>query len=523
MQWQGNSMREAKSTEAERSTQETQLRPEVVQAALWFKRLKERSNEKFLPLFFDQHRHLVLMGGGGSGKSIFAGQKIIERCVTESKHRFLVVRKVARTLRESCFEQLKVQAQTMHPEAIAKIPKGKGSDMYLQFKNGSEIIFAGLDDVEKLKSIHNITGIWIEEASEIDERDFDQLDIRLRGEARYYQQIILSFNPISITHWLKKRFFDRKDERVLTHKSVYWDNRFLPEKDRLTLEAMKETDPYYYQVYCLGQWGVLSQTIFNREILMKKMQNLKAPELRGEFDYQYNEIAITGWKFREDAAGETIIYQKPEKGHPYVIGADTAGEGSDWFVADVIDNATGRLVAKYRTQTDEDLFARQIYCLGMYYNTALIGPEVNFSTHPTKELERLRYPKIYLREVEDSVTKKIRLSYGFRTDRLTRPIIIAGLVGIMREHPELVDDEDTLGEMLTFARNSKGRPEAIEGAHDDCVMALAITYYIRDQQETRIQGAKQEKAKWHDDQWEDYYNATEAEKAELINQWGNPF
>jgi phage terminase large subunit len=496
---------------------------EAVQAALWFKRIKEISNEKFLPLFFDQHRHLVLMGGGGSGKSIFAGQKIIDRCISEKKHRFLVVRKVARTLRESCFDQLKTQAQALCPEEIARIPKGKGSDMYLQFKNGSEIIFAGLDDVEKLKSIHDITGIWIEEASEIEERDFDQLDIRLRGNTRYYKQIILTFNPISITHWLKKRFFDRQDERVRTHRSVYWDNRFLPEEDRLTLEAMKETDPYYYQVYCLGQWGVLSQTIFDRETLMRKLQSLPEPETRGEFDYGYNEIAVKDWTFREDAAGETVIYRQPEKGHPYVIGADTAGEGSDWFVADVIDNATGRLVAKYRTRTDEDLFARQLYCLGMYYNTALIGVEVNFSTHPVKELQRLRYPKLYLREVEDSVTKKVRMSYGFRTDRLTRPTIIAGLVGIMREHPELVDDEDTIQEMLTFARNSKGRPEAIEGAHDDCVMALAITYYIRDQQETRIEKPRGDRVKWHADQWEDYDNASEAEKAELLKLWGNPF
>ena len=123
---------------------------------------------------------------------------------------------------------------------------------------------------------------------------------------------------------------------------------------------------------------------------MEKLQHLKKPEIRGEFDYGYNEIAVKDWTFREDAAGETVIYRQPEQGHPYVIGADTAGEGSDWFVADVIDNATGRLVAKYRTRTDEDLFARQLYCLGMYYNTALIGIETNFSTYPVMELERLR-------------------------------------------------------------------------------------------------------------------------------------
>lgn len=495
----------------------------MVQAALLYKKLQESSNETFLPLFFDTHRHLVLMGGGGSGKSIFAGRKLIERASSESGHRFLVVRKVAKTLRESCFDQLRAQAYEFCPQEVAKIPQGKSSDMYLLFRNGSEILFAGLDDVEKLKSIHDITGIWIEEASEIEERDFDQLDIRLRGESRFYQQIILTFNPITITHWLKKRFFDRKDPRVRTHRSTYKDNRFLPEKDKLTLEALRETDPYYYQVYCLGQWGVLSATIFQREILMRKLQNLKKPQARGAFEYSYDEVAVTGWSFREDESGEITVYHKPEAGHPYVIGADTAGEGSDWFVAQVVDNATGKLVAKYRTRTDEDLFARTLYCLGMWYNTALIGVEVNFSTHPVKELARLRYPKLYLREVEDSVTKKMRMSYGFRTDRLTRPTILAALVGLMREHPELVDDEETLNEMLTFARNSKGRPEAIEGAHDDCVMALAIAYYIRDQQKTTVEKPEGKKAHWHQDQWEDYDQATDTERAELIKLWGNPF
>ena len=225
----------------------------ALQAALWYKQLCETNNDVFLPLFFDHHRHLILMGGGGSGKSIFAGRKVLERCATEPGHRMLVVRKVAKTLRESCFDQLKTQAMQYYGQAIKMIPRGKSGDMYITFVNGSEILFAGLDDVEKLKSIHDISGIWIEEASELLEGDFNQLDIRLRGERTYYKQIIISFNPISITHWLKKRFFDREDTRVVTSRTTYKDNRFLPEEDRLTLEAFRETDPYYYQVYCLGQ------------------------------------------------------------------------------------------------------------------------------------------------------------------------------------------------------------------------------------------------------------------------------
>ena len=108
------------------------------------------------------------------------------------------------------------------------------------------------------------------------------------------------------------------------------------------------------------------------------------------------------------------------------------------------------------------------------------------------------------------------MSLGFRTDSKTRPVIIAGLVQIMREHAELVDDEETLYEMLTFARNDQGRAEAIAGAHDDCVLALAITYYIRDQQTTEIKGVKLPKAKWEEDMYEDYYRASAEERAELI-------
>ena len=489
----------------------------ALQAALWYKQLCESNNAVFLPLFFDHHRHLILMGGGGSGKSIFAGRKVLERCATEPGHRMLVVRKVAKTLRESCFDQLKAQAMQYYGPAIRMIPRGKSGDMYITFTNGSEILFAGLDDVEKLKSIHDISGIWIEEASELLEGDFNQLDIRLRGERKYYKQIIISFNPISITHWLKKRFFDREDARVVTSRTTYKDNRFLPEEDRLTLEAFRETDPYYYQVYCLGQWGVLSQTIFWRAILMDRLLHCKKPIRRGRFAYRYDETAITDAAFTDAEDGETLVWEEPKAGHPYVIGADTAGEGSDWFVACVIDNSTGRLVAKYRTRTDEDLFAREVWCLGMWYNQALVGIEANFSTHPIKELSRLRYPRQFVRQVEDSLTHVVREALGFKTDRLTRPVIIAELQGIMREHPELI-----LNEMLTFARNSKGRPEAVEGAHDDCVMALAITYYVRQQQRATVE-TRHKRVKWDKDQWEDYRSADATERAYLIGKWGNPF
>lgn len=504
-----------------------------VEAALWFQKLRETNNNAFLPLFWDEHRYLVLKGGGGSGKSIFAGRKVLERVTTEPGHRYLVCRKVGRTLRESCFEQLKSQAYEFYADEIAYIPKGKGGDMTMRFRNGSEILFSGLDDVEKLKSIYNVTGIWIEEASEVAERDFNQLDIRLRTKFPYYLQIILTFNPISIQHWLKKRFFDfdikdpekRREarERTRTHESTYRDNRFLEGEAVRTLEAFRETDEYYYQVYALGMWGVTGKTVFNAKAIQCRLEEKPQPVRTGLFQLSDNGLRLSAITWADEADGPVRVFKDPEPGVPYVIGADTAGEGSDYFAAQVLDNRTGEQAAVLHGRFDEDVFARQLFCLGMHYNTALTGVEANFSTYPIMELERLGYPKLYVRESVDDYTHKVRRSYGFVTNAKTRPVILSGLIHAAREGIGLISDEATLLEMLSFVRNEETlRPEAEPGAHDDLVMALAIAHHIRPQQSYLAQAAPEEERAWTKDMWEDYENASPADRAMLIERWGRP-
>lgn len=497
-----------------------------IETALWWRNLKETNNEKFLPLFFDENRFLVLKGGGGSGKSIVAGRKVLERATSEPGHRALVCRKVAKTIRRSCFEQLKAQAEEYYPEHIAFIPKGENSDMYIKFKNGSIIIFAGLDDVEKLKSIFNLTMIWIEEASELEEGDFNQLDIRLRTDFPYYLQMILTFNPISITHWLKKRFFDKPDKRATVHESTYKDNRFLTKEAIETLEAFKERDEYYYMVYCLGQWGVTGKTVFNAKAVAERLAIVQEQKWlrRGFFEYteDYDGIHISNIRWTEDPNGPVKIYAEPEEGRPYVLGGDAADEGSDWFVGQVLDNITGKQVAVLRHQYDEDTYARQMYCLGKFYNEALEAPEVNYSTYPVKILGKMGYRNLYVRQVEDDFDGKIRHSYGFRTDRLTRPVIISELIRLMRDDLHLINDEDTLLEMLTFVRNEKLRPEAETGAHDDCIMALAIAYYIRPQQSMQLKVAEGSGRKWSKDQIEDWLKASEKDRRIMEKMWGRP-
>ncbi len=223
---------------------------------------------------------------------------------------------------------------------------------------------------------------------------------------------------------------------------------------------------------------------FKQENIIKRIQEVKdiKPVQQGYFDFDYNGLKITKIKWVEDKEGAIKIYEKPKKYYPYVLAGDTAGEGSDYFIGQVLDNTDGSQVAVLRQELDEISYTRQMYCLGMYYNKALIGIEANYSTFPIQELERLKYPSQYVRVKEDKYTKKTEKSYGFKTTTVSRPRILGQLQAIVKESIELLVDIDTLKEGLTFIKNEKGRAEAQQGYHDDLIMALAIAYDIRTQQ-----------------------------------------
>lgn len=234
--------------------------------------------------------------------------------------------------------------------------------------------------------------------------------------------------------------------------------------------------------------------IFDKEIVINRVQELPKPLKIGYFKYKYDDTMPMGKKISDikwvnDKNGYIEIYELPTI-YKYCIGGDTAGEGSDWFTGHVLNAKTGKQVARLRHQMDEDLYVRQMYCLGYWYNSkdkegrvspALMCIESNFSSFPNKELVRLGYTNMFVREKEDRFSGVIDKSYGFKTTSVTRPVIIAELVKIVRESVDLIYDKLTLEEMLTFVRNEKGRPEAQQGAHDDLVMGLAIAYYARSQ------------------------------------------
>jgi phage terminase large subunit len=258
--------------------------------------LREGVIPKFAPGLGATERYLVLYGGAGSGKSVFASQKVILRCIA-GPQRILVIRRVARTLRRSVFAEIKARLSEW---GLYRTTKINATEMTVTFPNGSEILFAGVDDVEKLKSISGITSIWIEEATELSEEDFTQIDLRLRGETEHYKQIILTFNPISHMHWLKRRFFDSigmgdkgepgsftdaapgtfvyaaQSTGVRVIKSTYLDNPFVDDQYKALFEDLKRRSPSLYRVYGEGEWGVLKGLIF------------KPPEVVAEFPERFD-------------------------------------------------------------------------------------------------------------------------------------------------------------------------------------------------------------------------------------------
>lgn len=224
---------------------------------------------------------------------------------------------------------------------------------------------------------------------------------------------------------------------------------------------------------------------FDKNNIINRIKEVQEPIIQGSFSCYYDGIRIRGRKFIQEEKGSIKIYKYPEDNIPYVIGGDTAGEGSDYFTAHVINNITGEEVAVLKQQHDEIEYVKQIYCLGMFYNKALIGLETNFSTYPMQKLIELNYPNLYVRKKEDTYLNKYDKSFGFKTTSITRPLILANLQEIVKDEIDKINDKDTLREMLTFVVNKNGKAEAETGYHDDLVMALAISYYIRSQQEMK--------------------------------------
>lgn len=242
-------------------------------------------------------RYRVVKGSRASKKSKTTALNLITRMMQYPQANTLVVRKVFRTLKDSCFTELKWAIHRLGVDAWWGIRESPLEMTYLP--TGQKIYFRGLDDPLKVTSITVENGYlcwcWIEEAYEImDERAFDMLDESIRGgipkETGLFKQITLTFNPWNEKHWLKARFFDAPpDPDILALTTNYLCNEWLDQADLKVFETMRENNPRRYQVAGLGGWGIVEGLVFEnwKEEAFETAAIAKKPDVVSAFGLDF--------------------------------------------------------------------------------------------------------------------------------------------------------------------------------------------------------------------------------------------
>lgn len=230
-------------------------------------------------------RYLLEYGGGGSGKSYRIAQKFLLRIIKAIdqgyREGFLCLRKTSPDVKRSVFALFRNYIDQWEIPGV----KPNRAELSYTFPGGSFISCGGLDDPEKIKSIEDITSVWMEEGTQFSLADFRQLDLRLRGETPSYKQILISFNPMDDTSWIRDVFFDSEDITKVDIwdggnsfraqmdseesglfatiiQSTWRDNQFIDDQYTEMLAALKESDPVRWGIYDQGQWTALLERIY---------------------------------------------------------------------------------------------------------------------------------------------------------------------------------------------------------------------------------------------------------------------
>lgn len=277
-------------------------------------------NEIYIPHLNNYSREQIFYGGSASGKSVFLAQRVVYDLLKGGRN-YLICRAVGRTVRGSVW--IEVQ-RVIRAWDIEHLFDYRIVDKIITCANGYQAVFTGLDDVEKLKSIVPdqgvFTDIWIEEATEIDKKSLKVLFKRQRGgDEDVPKRLTMSFNPILRSHWIYDEYFDdvgwtedqteHKTDDLSILKTWYKHNKFLTQEDIEDLED--ESDEYYYQVYTLGNWGVLGNVIF---------KNWEVRDLSGMEDQFTNRRNGLDFGFAADPAAVVATHYDRKKDTIYIFG-----------------------------------------------------------------------------------------------------------------------------------------------------------------------------------------------------------
>ena len=298
-------------------------------------------NDIYLPHLKDfNKRYEVYYGGAGSGKSYFVAQKLVIKALTD-RRKVLVLRKVGRTVKNSVFQLILDTLNLFQIKDKCKINK---TDFSIELPNGSIFLCSGLDDPEKIKSIAGLTDAWLEEATEFTQDDFNQIDLRIRDPLAKDQQLILSFNPVSKASWCYLQFFAENPEldefrsKVEIVKSNYTNNPHLPQADVDSLLLLKATNPVYYGIYALGDFGSLDKLVYsNWQKFEFNKEDIKGDLIIGlDFGYTNDPTALVAAIVN---AEENRIYVFKEWGGTGLLNDDIAKNIIDFGFAKSIIKA----------------------------------------------------------------------------------------------------------------------------------------------------------------------------------------
>jgi phage terminase large subunit len=266
--------------------------------------LPEVFNDVYLDYLEDTTPTQIMYGGASSGKSVFLAQRVVFDLIKGGRN-YLVCREVGRTVRGSVAMEIGKVISSWNVSQFFNINKTDGT---ITCTNGYQCVFTGLDDVEKIKSITPAKGVftdvWCEEATEMSEASIGQLVLRQRGGSEDVpKRLMLSFNPILQTSWIYTKYFknigwaddqkEYKSDELLILKTTYKDNKFLTKQDIYRRE--NETDKYRYDVYSLGNWGILGSAIFRNwrvEDLSGKSAQFTNHKVGLDFGYSSDPAAV---------------------------------------------------------------------------------------------------------------------------------------------------------------------------------------------------------------------------------------
>lgn len=365
---------------------------------------KKLFNKIYLPYLEDQTYIQIFFGGSASGKSYFLAQRAIIDVVANNRN-YLIARKTARTIKKSITNELIKTINNFNMQNLFEINK---SDNTFTCINGNQILSAGLDDTEKIKSITPakgvLTDIWIEEATETDEKDVIQLQKRLRGESEANKRLTMSFNPIYQTHWLYKKYFGsfygnlQKEKELLIVKTTYLDNDFLTDQDKNNME--NEKDEYFRNVYTLGNWGVLGETIFHNFSIEDLSEKKKS------FDQIYNGL---DFGFSSDPTAFIRLHYDKNNKIIYIIDEFQEKEITNDIIADKLKNIIG---SEYITcDSAEPKSIRELQLLGVRALSAKKGKNsINFG------IDWLKRHKIIIDQSCINTKRELEL-YRYKQDK----------------------------------------------------------------------------------------------------------